>query len=165
MTCLYYNSICRVYYCPICVHKNKILIQGGCIIFIRIKKRSTKQNGLTYDAVLVESYRNEEGLSRQRFLKHLSTIHQKSIDANNQNLIAFYSEVESNLLSFDVKRERIKDLIGKLQSSFFDKPIVLSKIEQYDLSLKKIEKCWKDLGYDKIPEDNLRELKSQFGML
>lgn len=112
-------------------------------MFIRIKKRKLADkwfnpgNKVAYDAVLIESYRNDDGKPRQRYLLHLGTIHEYHSKLPHC-LRSFYKEVESRLMDYGINDDEISSLIARLEKKMGVKP-------SEEESAEYLRKAWQEL--------------------
>lgn len=96
-------------------------------MYIRLKKRKITDKWfnfgaqITYDCVLVESYRDPDGNVRQRFLKHLGTIRDKHLMLPH-TLRSFYEDIEKELSAYGLESEKILKLTTRLEKNFGPKP-------------------------------------------
>jgi len=92
-------------------------------MYIRLKKRKLTGRGsnVAYDAVLVESYRNEEGKSRQRYVQHLITIQDRFIKLPH-TLRRFYDDMAEKLAAFGIEDNQAKKMISRVEAKLGTKP-------------------------------------------
>ncbi|MEI3596741.1 MULTISPECIES: hypothetical protein [unclassified Oceanobacillus] len=94
-------------------------------------------NKVAFDVVLTESYRNDEGKPRQRYLLHLGTIHEYHAKLPH-SLRRFYVELKSRLIDYGVSTDDINYMVARLETKIGAEP----SQEESDEYLRK---AWKEL--------------------
>lgn len=136
-------------------------------MFIRVKKRKIS-TGIVMDFVLVESYRDENGKPRQRYLKHISTMHHSHLE-DDYSVIYFYKEVKKRLKEFGLDKETVDDQLLKVSKLINKKPLnILVGEKVYELeikcgeSIKILDDAYKENGGNGISELQTKQIKREY---